>query len=157
MPPLVFGIVEVHRLQRELEALGEYMLQQGIRTQGKQAPMPKVSRILDALASENNMNLLMEADRNKLATFLQDVERKAPVIHMSFASDPSSAFTAKIVSWLRSNIHPYALVQVGLQPGITAGCIVRVHSRVFDCSLRNRFKEQRPVLFNAIVRSGAKP
>lgn len=153
LPTLVFGPVEVHRLQRELESLEDYIAQAAIREAGKQPPLPKTSRNLDALAGNNNLNLLLPNDRQLLATFLKNVDQKAPVIHISLAADPSSAFTAKLVAWLRTNIHPYALLHLGLQPTIAAGCIVRTANKEFDFSLRNRFYEQRELLISELAGS----
>lgn len=150
LPTLVFGPIEVHRLARELEALEEYMVQVGIRDKGKQPLLPKTSRLLESLVGNNNFNLLLPADRAELAAFLKMVETNAPVVHVSLAADPSSAFTAKIVAWFRANIHPYALLHLGLQPTIAAGCIVRTNSKVFDFSLRNRFYDKRSMLLEAI-------
>lgn len=150
LPTLVFGSVELHRLQREMEALEEYMIQSDIRTPGKQAPLPKMSRFLEATAENNALNLLKTEDRSHLTTILQQISETAPSVHISFAADPSAAFTAKVVGWFRSNIHPHALVQVGLQPGIAAGCIVRTGNRSFDFSLRNRFFEKRDFLTQSI-------
>ena len=150
LPTLVFGPVEVHRLQRELEALEEFLTQAGIREPGKQQSLPKTSRLLEGLAGNNGLNLLQQADRKQVAHFLESVSATAPVIHISFAADPSSAFTAKIVAWFRANIHPYALIQLGLQPTIAAGCIVRTSNKAFDFSLRNRFTQQRSLLLKAI-------
>lgn len=149
LPTLVFGPVEVRRLSRELEALEEYLRQANIRTPGKQAPMPKTSHLMEALADNNKLNLLVPADRERLQAFLRNLDKKAPILHISFAADPSSAFTAKIVTWLRNNIHPYTLLQIGLQPGITAGCVVRANSKVFDFSLRKRFTQNRSFLLTA--------
>ena len=150
LPILIFGPLEVRRLARELEALEEYIEQSEIREPGKQPALPKTSRLLDALAANNNLNLLVDDSRKTLKSFLAEIDQKAPVIHISFATDPSSAFTAKIVAWLRTNIHPYALLHLGLQPSIAAGCIVRTSNKSFDFSLRNRFYEQRALLLEAI-------
>jgi F0F1-type ATP synthase delta subunit len=147
---LVFGIVEVRRLKRELEALEEYMAQAAMREPGKQIALPRVSRLLDALATDNRMNLLQPKDRKHMATFLAHVERSAPTIHMSFATDPSSAFTAKIVTWLRASIAPDVLLEVGLQPTIAAGCIVRTTNKIFDLSLRQHFADAESVLLEAL-------
>jgi len=150
LPILVFGIVEVRRLKRELESLDEYIRQAVLREPGKQAALPRVSRLLDALATDNGRNLLQATDRRELHQFLDHVTRSAPTIHISFASDPSSAFTAKLVSWLRANIHPAVLLQTGLQPTIAAGCILRTANKSFDFSLRERFTEQRDLLLEAL-------
>lgn len=157
LPTLVFGIVEVRRLQRELEALENYLQQENIRQTATKiaAPLPRVSRLLDALASENNCNLLKQPERKMLATFLQQLTTSAPTVHMSFASDPSAAFTAKIVAWLRVNIHPTMLLQIGLQPAIAAGCIVRTNNKVFDLSLRKHFDEQRALFTDTLAKKAA--
>lgn len=150
LPTIVFGPVEIHRLQRELETLEDFVEQHTIRQPGKQAALPKTSRSLEALAGNNNLNLLMPSDRKQLNQFLRSVATKAPVIHMSFAADPSATFTAKIVAWLRTNVHPYALLQLGLQPTIAAGCILRTPNKVFDFSLRSRFTDQRALLIESL-------
>jgi F0F1-type ATP synthase delta subunit len=150
LPVLVFGVVEVRRLKRELEALDEFMRQSTIREPGKQAALPRVSRLLDALAGDNNRNLLLEAERDAMHDFLTHIEETAPTIHVSFASDPSSAFVAKLVTWLRGNIHPTVLLQIGLQPTLAAGCVVRTPNKVFDLSLRQSLAAQRVKLIEAL-------
>jgi F0F1-type ATP synthase delta subunit len=150
LPVIVFGPVEIHRLQRELEALEDFLEQAAIREPGKQPPLPRTSRILEALANNNRFNLLTAQDRKELAAFLQFIDTKAPVIHISLAADPSSAFTAKVVAWLRTTIHPYTLLHLGLQPTIAAGCILRTNNKSFDFSLRHRFYDQRQLLIDEL-------
>jgi F0F1-type ATP synthase delta subunit len=150
LPILVFGVVEVRRLKREMEALDEFMRQSAIREPGKQVALPRVSRVLDALAGDNGRNLLQQSDRQELMQFLVAIEQHAPTIHMSFASDPSSAFVAQMVTWLRTNIHPQILLQIGLQPTIAAGCVVRTPSKYFDLSLRQNLSQQRAKLVEAL-------
>lgn len=150
LPVLVFGVVEVRRLRREIEMLDEFMRQSAIREPGQQPALPRVSRLLDALATDNSRNLLLDADRQELGQFLKVIEKAAPAIHVSFASDPSSAFVAKLVTWLRGNIHPTILLQIGLQPTIAAGCIVRTENKVFDLSLRQNLTDQRAKLIEAL-------
>ena len=156
LPMLVFGVVEVRRLKRELEALDEFMRQARLRDPGKQAALPRVSRLLDALATDNSRNLLQDDQRQELYDYLANVEKSAPSVHISFASDPSSAFTAKVVTWLRNNVHPAMLLQTGLQPTIAAGCVLRTANKSFDFSLRDRFDEQKPLLLQALDAQAAK-
>lgn len=155
LPVLVFGVVEVRRLKREIEALEEYMAQAATREPGKQPALPRVSRLLDALATDNRMNLLQPEHRKHLKSFLANTERHAPTIHISFATDPSSAFTAKIVTWLRASIAPNVLLEVGLQPTIAAGCIVRTTNKIFDLSLRQHFADAESVLLEALEHEAA--
>jgi F0F1-type ATP synthase delta subunit len=145
LPTLVFGLVEVRRLRREIEDLDGFLRQMAIRRTTK-FEMPRSSRMLDALAAENSFDLLKGAHRTQMMTFLQQVEQTSPSIHMSFAADPSAAFTAKIVGWLRANIDPLVLLQIGLQPTLAAGCVVRTNNKIFDMSLRQRFADQRQLL-----------
>jgi len=152
LPTLVFGVVEIHRLQRELESLEESLQQVALRSGAKKnaETLPRISRLLDALASENSCNLLKKSERERLVQFLQTVSQSAPSIHMSFATDPSAAFTAKIVSWLRTNIDPLVLLQIGLQPSIAAGTVIRTTNHVFDLSLRRHFDEQKMQLVGSL-------
>jgi len=150
LPTLVFGLPEVHRLQRELEALEQYLAQAALRNKDSAPVLPHTSRLLEALATENRLNLLQPETRIQLRAFLKLVVDSAPMVHISFAADPSSAFTAKVVAWLRSNIHPLALLQLGLQPNIAAGCIVRTTNKTFDFSLRERLKTQEESLAAAL-------
>ncbi|MET0779875.1 MAG: hypothetical protein ABWY71_03500 [Candidatus Saccharimonadales bacterium] len=150
LPALVFGRVEVRRLKRELETLNEFVSQAEIREPGKQPPIPRVSRLLEALATDNGLQLLQPPHRAQLKQFLAVVEKDAPNIHISFAIDPSSAFTSKMVNWMRANIHPFALLEVGLQPTIAAGCIIRTNNKVFDFSLRNHFADAKGLLMKAL-------
>lgn len=150
LPTLVFGRPEVHRLQRELEALEQYLEQASLRASATATSLPRASRLLEALAQENHLNLLQAEDRAAAKAFLKMISEKAPTVHMSFAGDPSSAFTAKMVEWLRGNIHPLALLQIGLQPSIAAGCIVRTANKTFDFSLRERLRSQQGKLAEAL-------
>lgn len=151
LPATVIGLTDVTRLQRESETLDEYLRQATLRKGGSSIELPKIPVMLDDVATENHLNLLQAADRKKLADFLQLLQTKAPVVHMSFASEPSTEFTSKIVTWLRMNIHPMMLVQVGLQPLLAAGCTLRTTNKVFDFSLRQHFVRNRQMLVDAIA------
>jgi hypothetical protein len=150
LPTSVVEPADVRRLSRELESVDEFLRQAEIRKGGTPTNMPRTTKTLDALAEANGLNLLVAIDRAKAAGFLDALVRDAPVVHVSFAAEPSAAFTAKILTWLRENIHPLLLVQIGLQPSIAAGCIVRTNSKVFDFSLRQYMLGHRDMLTKAI-------
>ena len=156
LPVLVFGLPEVRRVRRELETLEEFIRSSEIRTPGTQPQLPRLSRVCEALATENKLNLLQPTERKQLLLFIKGVESAAPKVHISFAADPSSAFTAKMVTWVRTNVHRYALLQVGLQPNIAAGCVVRTTNKVFDFSLRERFLKTQNLLIDAFEAEAAK-
>ncbi len=157
LPATVTGLTDVTRLRRESETLDEYLRQAGLRKGGHATELPKFPAMLDDVATANHLNLLQAADRQKLADFLQQLQTKAPVVHMSFASEPSTEFTGKIVTWLRQNIHPLLLVHVGLQPSIAAGCTLRTTNKVFDFSLRQYFEQNSQLLVDALTKLSAAP
>jgi hypothetical protein len=152
LPALVMTPSDVTRLLRELDTLDQYMRQQGLRAPGQPtAKMPKTTRLLDELAVLNGVNLLDVRSREYLSAFLSAMLQRAPVVHISFAVDPSPAFLQKVVLWFRKNIHSQILVRVGLQPSIAAGCVVRTTNRYFDLSLRQHLQKQRGLLRDAIM------
>ncbi|HEU4966297.1 MAG TPA: F0F1 ATP synthase subunit delta [Candidatus Saccharimonadales bacterium] len=158
LPALVMTVSDVSRLTHELVSLDNYMHQQKIRTPGQpMAKMPKTTRMLDELAVVNGVNLLEPAAREYLAVFLQQLAAHAPVVHISFAVDPSSAFLQKIVLWFRKNTDPHVLVRVGLQPSLAAGCVVRTPNKYFDMSLRQHLQKRRPLLRDAVAALGKIP
>lgn len=156
VPSLLTSPADVARLRREVAALDSYLDQQALRAPGEPPRLPKTSRILEELAAANQLNLLDKHTRERVAAFLADVEAHAPIVHISFASDPSSAFMQKIVMWFRQNIHPAMLVRVGLQPTIAAGCVLRTTNKYFDLSLRQTLKKHQPELLAAVKSRGAK-
>jgi len=128
-----------------------------VRMPGTTIKIPKTSRLMDEFVAANGLNLLQQTDRVRVIAFLQMVKTKAPVLHMSFGVDPAPVFTQRLVTWLRAEIHPLVLLQVGLQPNIGAGCVVRATNKHFDFSLREHFKKQRPLLMNSLAGVVAAP
>lgn len=153
LPLTVVSLIDLGRLQRELQAVEVFLSQAAAREPGKSLALPRTTHNLEATAHANKLNLLVKEDRQKMTEFLQMVREKAPHVQISFASDPSAAFLQKIVSWFRTTIHPLVILQVGLQPTIAAGCILRTNNKYFDLSLRKFFKSQRPVLVDKIRQS----
>lgn len=136
LTPLIATLSDLRRVRRELEELDEYLHAAALRQGGKEVKLLSTSRLLEDVAADSGLNLLKKTDRDRLKKFLTLLIQKAPVIHMSFASEPSAKAMAKIVSWLRTNIHPQVIVSIGIQPSIAAGCIVRTPNRQYDFSFR---------------------
>lgn len=107
---------------------------------------------MEELVQSNSLNLLKVEDREKIKYILQTVRTKAPIVHMSFSANPSQEFMEKLVSWLRTNIHPLLMVQVGLQPNIGAGFTLRTTNHFFDFSLRQHFAKKTDVLIKELTK-----
>lgn len=151
LPLFVMSMVDISRLQRELQAIDNFMVQSVVRKAGQQPDLPRTSRNLEEFAKANGFNLLLEPDRRQSSQLLAALhDGGAPIIHMSFASDPSAAFLTRLITWLRSEIHPLVLLQIGLQPSIAAGCIIRTRNKYFDFSLRKDITRRQQLLIDKI-------
>lgn len=153
LPAGIVSKVDTGRLLRELEALDDHMHQAALKKDTSTAALPSASQLLTDLIAVNHLNVASLADRKRVVDFVSIVHNSAPVLHMSFSAEPSQQFITKLVAWLRKEIHPVALVQVGLQPNIGAGCIVRTTNKYFDFSLRQRFKQKREQLLGFFVKA----
>jgi F0F1-type ATP synthase delta subunit len=150
LPIAVVSKVDVARVMRELNALNDYMVQVQVREPGQPTLLPRLSRLLEEVGQLNKYNLLIDEQRKELYSKLNVIIGKGPLLHVSFAAEPSGLAVQKVLQWLRANIHPQVLLQVGLQPNIAAGCVVRTPNLVFDLSLRNHLKQQEPYLVELI-------
>lgn len=156
LPVQVVSPTDLGRLTRELEKLDDKLHQAELRKEGE-IKMPRTSRLLDKSLELNKINLLDAADRRLLIQFLEATHAKAPVLHMSFSADPPASFMEKIVTWFRKEVHPLALVTIGLQPNIGAGCVLRTRNKYFDLSLRQEFEEKKGLLREALAEKLAPP
>ncbi len=150
LPVSSVTVVDIGRLQRELEALDSFLAQAAARGSGESVTMPKTTKTFEDFAKQNGLQLHQEADRKQLGEFLESVRQDAPVIHLSFSAEPSAQTLQKIITWLRTEIHPLVLLQVGLQPSIAAGCVIRTTNKYFDLSMRKHFLKNQDLLVKGI-------
>lgn len=156
LPERLTSSVDLARLIRELSALDESLRQAKIRKPGAPTQLSRSSQTLEELARVNNVHLTDDVQRTQLLELLTAFQAHAPRVHMGLATEPTAAFTRKIVIWMRANIHPLVLLEVGLQPTIAAGCTIRTNNKFFDMSLRNHFANNRELLIQKITEIGQK-
>ncbi len=136
LPPSIVSQADVTRLLRELESYEEVAEQRSLAKGAAKAAKPvRYSDHLRAVADELSLELSRRADRQKLLRFLEYVRTKTPVISVYFAREPSYETQTRLVTWFRREVHPQALLDVGVRPSIIGGCIVRSANRYFDYSL----------------------
>lgn len=140
------GTADLSAVLRELNALNDFFTSAEARKSGTPIQPPRITRSLDSLARENQYNLLDKASRQAMMSQLDSVRHNAPRVHISFASEPSPKAMEKLVIWFRTSVHPQMLMQVGLQPNIAAGCVVRTPNKFFDMSLRAHLEKQENYL-----------
>jgi F0F1-type ATP synthase delta subunit len=150
LPAIVISQSDISRLLRELNGLDDFFVGANARVAGTKMQLPKISRQMDQLARDNHINLLDDKVRQNLSAALKVIEDKAPKMHISFAVEASPKALEKILVWLRQNVDPQVLLQVGLQPSIAAGCMLRTTNKIFDMSLRSNLKKQTPYLTQLI-------
>lgn len=146
LPLLAARPVDIGRLLRELELIDDAVSQAKLADKDN-FKLPKTSQLMDKVIELNQIDLSKATDR-KLLLDLLNLSKKAPVLHISFNSDPSPAFIEKLMEWLRREIHPLLLITIGLQPSIGAGCVVRSTNKYFDFSLRKDLIGKHELLLN---------
>ena len=146
LPVGIVGAGDLRKLRRELEQLEDTLQQMRLRTNAPVAKLPRASRAIEEFAATNRLNLLLPDDRQRMGAFLAHTIQSAPVLHMSFAAEASRKFTTELVLWLRTNLQPDILLDIGLEPNIAAGCTLRTPSHQYDFSLRARFAAQAGLL-----------
>jgi hypothetical protein len=142
LPIAVVSPTDIARMLKELDSLDEFFRQSAIRTGGQPQTAPRYSRLLDEVVVANKLNLLQPDNRESLKESFQELSEHAPILHISFSTDPPGPYVQKIVDWLRTNVESTILVRVGLQPNIGAGCVVRTTNKSFDFSLRKFFESK---------------
>jgi hypothetical protein len=150
LPLAVVSPVDLGRLLRELEKLDNDMEQKRLSGPTAPATVIKASKLLELTAEQNNIDLSDVTQRKTLHDFLVQVKKHAPLLHMSFSADPSAVFVERLMEWLRREIHSQALLTVGMQPNIGAGCIVRSTNKYFDFSLRKDFERKSDAFMKAL-------
>ena len=150
LPEQLISSVDMSRIIRELEALDESLRQAEIRKPGTPTKLSRSSVTLEDLARLNKVALTDAAARESLIGALKEFMKSAPRIHMALPAEPSGNFTKKIAVWIRQNIHQEILLDIGLQPTLAAGCLIRTNNKMFDMSLRHHFADSRHLLVEKI-------
>ena len=139
LPPSVITKLDVSHLITEVEQVDNELTTAAVRAKaGSQvATHPTISQQLTDFLLLNK--IAIDADgrkRTELIKQLRKMKAVVPIIHMTFAvkADPESL--QQLAQWLRTSIHPLAVIEVGLQPALVAGVYLRTPNHVHDLSLR---------------------
>lgn len=153
LPVGVVTKADMSRLLREAEQIDNELTTAAVRAKAGAAAqaMPVMSAQFREFLDHNGLTFEGSTQaRTDLIKQLRLLKEKAPVIHMTFAVAADSMSLQKLVSWVRTSIHPQALIEVGLQPGLVAGVHLRTPNRVHDFSLRTKLEGQHELLVNAL-------
>lgn len=148
LPLSVVTKVEVSRLVQELEALDMQLTTDAVRTRvgTAQRAKPVLSRMLEEFLVHNRLTMSTSQERSNLIAQMHQLKDTLPVIHMTFAVEADAQSLQQIVQWLRSSVHPQAVLAVGIQPGLVAGVYMRTPNKVHDLSMRAALKKGRSII-----------
>lgn len=152
LPAALLGRADVARLNLEVEKLDNDFETQKVRD-GKDESnysIPTMSRALSDFLQLNKLNIASAKERVELKRQLKIMKDKTPVMHMTFAVDPDPEFLQLLVTYIRENLHPQALLSVGIQPALVGGVFVRTPNHVHDFSVRTLLADKRDIIMKSI-------
>jgi hypothetical protein len=152
LPAAVVSRADMTRLVRELESLDNELEQQKARRQGSSGNyrLPVLSKALTDFLEENKLNASDDHVRMDLKANLRKLKDHAPVMHMTFSTEVDPESLQYLTAWIRHELHPQALISVGLQPNLIAGVYVRTPNHVHDLSVRAFMKDSRKLIVQAL-------
>lgn len=148
LPPNVVSKIDISRLVSEAEKVDNELTAAAVHAKinSAAAARPVLSEQFTDFLQQNKLMLNNSHDRAELIKQLRLLKDKVPVIHMTFAVTADRESLGQLAQWLRTTIHPQAVISVGLQPALVAGVYLRTPNHVHDLSLRAALKGSRGVL-----------
>ena len=149
LPPSVVSKIDVSRLVREFERIDNELTSASVRAKVSASEQVGLT-VSDQLTDFLQLNgLKIDQDGRKRSEFAKQLallKDKVPVIHMTFAVTADRESLQQLAQWLRTSIHPQAVISVGLQPALVAGVYVRTPNHVHDLSLRAKLRSSHGIL-----------
>jgi hypothetical protein len=148
LPPSIVSKADVARLVIEVEGVDNEQTTEAVREKvGATGHSETVlSEQLSDFLAGNQLTIGTGPERSELIKQLRLLKENAPVIHMTFAVPADRDSLHRLVEWLRSSIHPQAVISVGLQPALVAGVSLRTTNRVHDLSMRSVLRKNHGLL-----------
>jgi G3E family GTPase len=150
LPMTVTGHAHLSKLVRELELVENDLEGQKAHHHDAAPKIPAMSQALADIIELNEVDITKTQQRMHLKSRLNYTKDRAPNMHFTFAvqADPDSL--QQLAEYVRREIHPQALISVGLQPGLVGGVYLRTPNHVHDFSLKQRLHDQRGLIGQAL-------
>lgn len=145
LPEMVVTKADVTRLIRELEEYSDAVYQAELRG-GQNASTQYLSPGAQLLVQHHGALFQTSQARRAFIDELRTFQKTAVQVHVSFASQPSPSVVQRITAWFRRNTQENVVLQIGVDPSIIAGCVVRTTNKVFRFSLAEALRASAPVL-----------
>lgn len=158
LPPSLISRVDVSHMVTEAERVDNEMTTTSVRAKvgGDATIRPTMSEQLSEFLEKNPVELEDSKARGTLIKQLRLLKDKVPIIHMTFAVEADPESLQQLAAWVRTEIHPQAVIDARIQPALVAGVYLRTPNHVHDLSLRGKLKGSRAVLVKELegLRSG---
>ena len=148
LPPSIVSKVDVAHLVSEAEQIDSEQTAEAVRERVGAAVRSEivVSEQLADFLAQNKLTIGNGPERGELIKQLRILKENVPVIHMTFAVPADRDSLRRLVEWLRSSVHPQAVISVGLQPALVAGVSIRTTNHVHDLSMRSVLRKNHGLL-----------
>ena len=150
LPVSLTGHSDLSRLGRAVEVLESNLQAQRVRSADAPVQLQAIGQAQNDFIEQNTLDV---ADADTLAALkaaLRKIKDHAPVMDMTFANEVDPYLLQKLVLWLRTEIHPHALLDVGLQPSLVGGVYLRTPNKVHDFSVKALLKNKRDIIFEEL-------
>lgn len=148
LPSNVVTKIDVSRLLSEAERVDNEMTASAVRA--KTGSQPQTQPVMSDQFSEflklNDLNLNDSKGRAAIIKELRLLKNAVPVLHMTFAVTADIESLQTLAHWVRTTIHPQAVIAVGLQPALVAGVYLRTPNHVHDFSVRGALEGRHSLL-----------
>lgn len=161
LPPSIVTKTDVSRLLNELEGVDNELISREAKMKTGIQPGGEIiysEHLTDFLVANNTEISQDSTQRTYLINKLRHLKKTVPTVHITFATPADSESLQKLAAWLRQEIHPQAVIKVGLQPSLIGGAFVRTTNHVHDFSLRAKLAAHRNLITEELERlsSGTK-
>jgi hypothetical protein len=138
LPASVVTRVDVSRLVRDAEWADNELTSVKVRSKAgvKKQVTPALSANLEAFLDQNDIDFGDSKGRTSLIKQLHLLKDKVPTIHLTFAVPADGKSLETLADWVRSKVHPQAVIEVGLQPALVGGVYIRTPNHVHDLTMR---------------------
>lgn len=148
LPPSIVSKADFLRLVNELERVDDELTTSAVRSKvgADGGAQPTMNQALTDFLQVNELHIGDTAERTQLLKQMNTMKNGLPIVHMTFASEADRESLGQLALWLRTEVHPQAVIDVGLQPGLVAGVYLRTANKVFDLSLKGALAGGREIL-----------
>ncbi len=94
-------------------------------------------------------NPKISPDENYRKTLVEQMEKivtDSEKVTISLAQIPDSEFLTELVVWFRSNVKPYLVLEVQVEPILVGGMVLRTREHIYDWSLQRQLTQTKPKL-----------